>query len=467
MLSRGQFAPRAVHEDALRKFLRWLVGCPLLDQIFPCGDGTTLEEETATLVAFCDSNWGSESSTGRKSTSGGVIYVVAGSSWYCVKGYSRLQSVVALSSAEAELFAIAEAAKEVAGLGQLASHIWGDLTKPLAIYTDSASARQIAGMEGFLRRMRHVDIRLCFIQDRVHQNELVINGVPGSENMSDLLTKNLNRPQTIKHTEALGLENIQNVDLCAVSTVRSCLFLAGLLDSILDGACFEWERFVGLCELRTTFGTLLIEFCTDPQSSFVTAGSDYSVFVLPVTLEVDGTSHETVERLMSAMSVAREWGMKVVLWSSTHCTGGSPWQRKHAHENPQHQERLQALYTVHRKLWKSWLKLNTHPQVSVWVMEWPQRCSYWGWQSTKSFLRSRDHHEGLVHGCMAGMVGQDNLLVKKVWKLVSNDADFINIMNKTFACDGSHDHSQRFDLKATQHYPQAFAHVALEALRLP
>ena len=100
-------------------------------------------------------------------------------------------------------------------------------------------------------------------------------------------------------------------------------------------------------------------------------------------------------------------------------------------------------------------------------MEWPQGCSYWGWQSTKSFLRSRDHHEGLVHGCMAGMVGQDNLLVKKVWKLVSNDADFINIMNETFACDGSHVHSQRFDLKATQHYPQTFARVALEALRLP
>ena len=58
-----------------------------------------------------------------------------------------------------------------------------------------------------------------------------------------------------------------------------------------------------------------------------------------------------------------------------------------------------------------------------------------------------------MHGCMAGMVGQDNLLVKKVWKLVSNDADLINIMNKTFACDGSHVHSQRFDLKATQTLP--------------
>ncbi|CAE7035632.1 unnamed protein product [Symbiodinium sp. CCMP2592] len=56
-------------------------------EVFPAGNGETLEEEGATLVAFCDSNW-----------------------------------------------------------GQLASHIWGEITKPLAICTDSASARQIAGM---------------------------------------------------------------------------------------------------------------------------------------------------------------------------------------------------------------------------------------------------------------------------------------------------------------------------------
>ena len=467
MLSRGQSAPRQVHEEALRKFLRWLVGCPLLDQLFPFGDGMTLESEGATLVAFCDSNWASEKSTGRKSTSGGVIYLVAGPYWYCVKGYSRLQSIVALSSAEAELFAIAEAAKEIAGLGQLIEHIWGQLAKPLAIYTDSASARQIAGMEGFLRRMRHVDLRLCFIQDRVHEGELVINGVSGLENVSDLLTKNLNRQQTLKHTAALGLENLHDVNLCAVPVVRSCLLLAGLLDSVFDNTCLDWERFVGLCELHTTFGTLLIEFCTDSNSSLSRLGADFSVFVLPVTLEVDGTSHETVDQLMSAMDVARSWGMKVVLWSSTPCTGGSPWQRKHEfNDNPQYHNHLQALFTVHRKLWKSWLKMNTHPQVSVWVIEWPQRCSYWGWQSTKSFLKTRDHHVGLVHGCVAGLVGRDGLLVKKIWKLVSNDSHFIHTMAESFACSGDHEHSQKFDLKATQHYPEHFAETALSSLRL-
>ena len=63
-----------------------------------------------------------------------------------------------------------------------------------------------------------------FIQDRVHQNELVINGVPGEDNVSDLLTKNLNRPQTLKHTATLGLEDLHQVDLCAVPVVRSCVF---------------------------------------------------------------------------------------------------------------------------------------------------------------------------------------------------------------------------------------------------
>ena len=107
-----------------------------------------------------------------------------------------------------------------------------------------------------------------FIQDRVHQQD----GVPGEENVSDLLTKNLNRPQTLKHTTTLGLEDIHQVDLCAVPVVRSCVFLAGLLNSIFDNTELEWERFLGLCELPTSYGTLLVEFCTDPRSSLVTTG---------------------------------------------------------------------------------------------------------------------------------------------------------------------------------------------------
>ena len=100
--------------------------------------------------------------------------------------------------------------------------------------------------------------------------------------------------------------------------MKSCLFLAGVLDSIFDDVVLGWERF---------------EFCTDSRSSLSGVGVDYSVFVIPVTLEVDGTSLETVKRLLGAMDIARDWGMKVVLQSSTPCAGGSPWQRKQS-ESP-------------------------------------------------------------------------------------------------------------------------------------
>ena len=465
MLSRGQSMPRQVHEDALRKFLRWLAAFPLLDQIFPLGDGKTNEGENASLVAYCDSNWGSEMSVARKSTSGGVIYIAVDGLWYCIKGYSRLQSVVALSSAEAELFAIAEAAKEVAGLAQLTAHIWGTLQKPHRVYTDSASARQIASMEGLLRRMRHIDLRLCFIQDRVHSGELAVEGVAGTENVSDLLTKNLNRLQTAKHTATLGLEDVTNIDFREVPAVRSCLLLSGVLDSVLGPDNLEYEAFCRLCELETEYSTLLIEFCTSSRSNLYLQGSVHQVFVLPITQGVDGTSNDTVERVMSAMNVAREWGMKVVFWSSTPCTGGSPYQRRHE-DRPGYQDHLQALFTVHRKLWRSFLVMVNHPQVVVWVIEWPQRCAYWGWASTRSFAKQRTHYTGEVHGCVSGLVGRDGLPIRKIWKLMSNDEQFVRTMSETFACTCKGDHSRNFDLKATQHYPPAFADVALESLRL-
>ena len=160
--------------------------------------------------------------------------------------------------------------------------------------------------------------------------------------------------------------------------------------------------------------------------------------------------------------------MKVVLWSSAPCAGGSPWQRKQDYsESPEYRNHLQTLFTVHRKLWRSWLKLNSHPQVKMWVIEWPQRCSYWGWQSTRSFLSTRERRAGIVNGCMAGMVGQDGLLVKKIWKLVSNEQSFVARTQSAFTCDGSHEHSQKFVLKSTQHCPVHFARVALKSLSLP
>ena len=158
LLSRGQSCPCAVHEECMRKVLRWLLEVPDLVQVFQ--KDFEAEPGTATLSGYSDANWASERSTGRKSTSGGVIYLNGN----CIKTYSRLQPIVALSSAESELFAMVEMARELIGLGQLISYVFDHVTSPLDLATDSASARQVSMMSGFLRRMRHVDLRLCFLQ---------------------------------------------------------------------------------------------------------------------------------------------------------------------------------------------------------------------------------------------------------------------------------------------------------------
>ena len=108
--------------------------------------------------------------------------------------------------------------------------------------------------------------------------------------------------------------------------------------------------------------------------------------------------------LEGAIRTATRRGMHVVVWASTPCTGGSPWQHLQvARDESYYSRHLKGLFTVHRKLWKSFLFLVNVSKQPTWVIEWPQRCAYWGWASTKSFLRTNSHSEGLVFGCSCGL----------------------------------------------------------------
>ena len=84
---------------------------------------------------------------------------------FCLKAWSRLQQAVALSSAESELYGLVEGAKEALSIRRAISHVfgWEDLPKPY-IYCDSEAAIAISRADG-LRKVRHIDLRACFIQE--------------------------------------------------------------------------------------------------------------------------------------------------------------------------------------------------------------------------------------------------------------------------------------------------------------
>ena len=86
------------------------------------------------------------------------------------------QSVVALSSGEAEFYALTRSA----AIGRMTKQIWdviGFLGLPLVVKTDSTAAKGIAGRKG-VGRVKHLDLRDLWVQDLVARGDLRVEKEP-------------------------------------------------------------------------------------------------------------------------------------------------------------------------------------------------------------------------------------------------------------------------------------------------
>ena len=146
---------------------------------------------------YTDSDWAGCKQTG-KSTSGGVIMIGE----HFIKGYSRTQKAVTLSSAEAELVAMVKASSEILGvLGMMkdwntdgAGVIWGDSSAALAI-----SKRKGAG------KLRHINVGMLWIQEKAAEGELMYNKVKGEQNPADLMTKSPSPSKLSTHLKKMSI----------------------------------------------------------------------------------------------------------------------------------------------------------------------------------------------------------------------------------------------------------------------
>jgi hypothetical protein len=118
----------------------------------------------------------------RKSTSGGAatLYGVA------VKTWASTQSTLAQSSGEAEFNAAARAAAE--GLGMKALMEDMGYEAEVIVHVDSTSAKSIASRAG-LGKIRHMEVRLLWIQEAVRNKRIRIWKIRGDRNPADVLTK--------------------------------------------------------------------------------------------------------------------------------------------------------------------------------------------------------------------------------------------------------------------------------------
>ena len=148
-VSRWMSSPRGKDLEALKRIGKYLLGKPRATFFY------RWQRAPTELTSFSDTDWAGCRGT-RKSTSTGTI--THGDHY--IKSWSSQQSLVSLSSAEAELYGVVKASSETLGAQAMA----GDFghTQSVRIYADASAALGIVHKKG-LGKVRHIDTNtMCF-----------------------------------------------------------------------------------------------------------------------------------------------------------------------------------------------------------------------------------------------------------------------------------------------------------------
>ena len=107
-----------------------------------------------------------------------------------LKGWSRTQNHITMSSAEAELIALVKCSAELLGVRSMVK----DWRLELAgtVYADSTAALAIANRKG-AGKLRHIHISSLWVQDEQDRGDIEYQKVLGAESPADLMTKYLAR----------------------------------------------------------------------------------------------------------------------------------------------------------------------------------------------------------------------------------------------------------------------------------
>lgn len=195
MLARFMSAPGQQHMQAAKGVLRYLAGS--------MGEGIVFSQQHGgALVGWGDADYAGCADT-KRSTSG-YVFVRAGGA---VSWSSKRQSVVALSTAEAEYISAAALVREALWLQQLERDMrLAGAGQTTLLYTDNQAA--LALLRGAMgsRRVKHVDVPYHFAREKVQEGKVCFVYCPSSEMAADMLTKAVSAPMLQKCKDKVGIK---------------------------------------------------------------------------------------------------------------------------------------------------------------------------------------------------------------------------------------------------------------------
>jgi hypothetical protein len=171
--------PSYEHVQAVKRILRYIRGTIETGIIFK-------RDESNVLIGYADADFAGHADDSR-STSGYMFLLNGPISWS-----SRRQRLTALSTTEAEIYALAEAAKEAVWISNLLKDM--TLMSPDAsvkMMEDNAACHAIVNGVKAPTRTKHLAVRIGFVRDIIGDKVIAVERCPTTAMLADPLTKAL------------------------------------------------------------------------------------------------------------------------------------------------------------------------------------------------------------------------------------------------------------------------------------
>ena len=191
-LAKGMSSPTERHMEMLKRCARYLVHSPRLLQVFK------RQKILTRLDVYSDSDHAGCLRT-RKSTSGCVV--MAGCNQ--LRSICRGQAVVALSSGEAEFYALVTSASEALGEQAIARE-WS-VRLDITLWFDATAGAAMSSRRG-LGRVKHIHTAFLWIQSYVTNGVIKLGKKHTSQNLADILTKPVTSALMTRMMDLMGFK---------------------------------------------------------------------------------------------------------------------------------------------------------------------------------------------------------------------------------------------------------------------
>ena len=197
-LARALQQPTTADQQKLKHLLRYIKGTKDYKQIIR----PTVKipaKAIPDINVYVDSDWAGCPTT-RRSTTGFLITLLGTTINYG----SRTQATIALSSAEAELYAINTGATEALHIRSLLIELLSINKINIKIHTDSSSGKSMATRIGSSRKAKHIELKHLFIQQLISHDYVRLIKIHTNDNPADILTKYVSTETLQRHLHQAG-----------------------------------------------------------------------------------------------------------------------------------------------------------------------------------------------------------------------------------------------------------------------